>query len=74
MTTTASTTNPAAGPDEVPARRDPRALTRLVPGNAPLSLAGMNPMYLLMSLFHASPWLELMGHGWKRKPWLDIAR
>jgi len=38
LTTTASTTNPAAGPDEVPARRDPRALTRLVPGNAPLSL------------------------------------
>jgi predicted Na+-dependent transporter len=31
-------------------------------------LAGMIPMYLLMSLFHSSPWLELMGHRWKREP------
>jgi predicted Na+-dependent transporter len=29
-------------------------------------LAGMIPMYLLMSLFHASPWLDLIGHRWKR--------
>lgn len=37
-------------------------------GNAPSSLAGMTSMYLLMSLFHASPWLELMGYRWKREP------
>ena len=24
-------------------------------------LAGMVPMYLLMSVFHAAPWLKLMG-------------
>jgi hypothetical protein len=36
-------------------------------GNDPSSLAGMTPMYLLMSLFHSSPWLEMMGLRWKRE-------
>jgi hypothetical protein len=31
------------------------------------SLPGMTAMYLLMSLFHASPWLQLMGHRRKRE-------
>ena len=26
-----------------------------------LSLTGMTPMYVLMSLFHAAPWLRLIG-------------
>jgi hypothetical protein len=28
-------------------------------------LSGMVPMYLLMSAFHAAPWLRLIG-GWRR--------
>jgi hypothetical protein len=31
----------------------------LCAGSAPL-LTGMVPMYVLMSVFHASPWLKLM--------------
>ena len=32
-------------------------------GGSPLS--GMVPMYLLMSLFHAAPWLRLASWGWR---------
>ena len=32
-------------------------------GSSPLS--GMVPMYLLMSLFHAAPWLRLASWGWR---------
>jgi hypothetical protein len=42
--------------------------TGAICGSDPSSLAGMTPMYLLMCLFHTSPWLELMGHRWKRAP------
>jgi hypothetical protein len=31
------------------------------------SLAGMVPMYLLMSVFHLTPWLELIGDRFSRK-------
>ncbi len=31
-----------------------------------LSLTGMVPMYLLMSLFHAGPWLRLMARRRKK--------
>ena len=27
--------------------------------------SGMVPMYLLMSLFHATPWLKLASQGWR---------
>lgn len=30
------------------------------------SLTGMTPMYLLMCLFHTSPWLQMMNHRWTR--------
>jgi hypothetical protein len=29
--------------------------------HGPWSIGGMPPMYLLMSIFHASPWLKLIG-------------
>jgi hypothetical protein len=32
----------------------------LVCSAAPFPLNGMVPMYVLMSLFHASPWLKLL--------------
>ena len=42
-------------------------MTAITPGermamcsSEPLSLAGMAPMYCLMSLFHLKPWLELI--------------
>lgn len=35
------------------------AADMLCAGSAPL-LTGMVPMYLLMSVFHASPWLKLI--------------
>lgn len=36
-----------------------------LPGSMPIS--GMTTMYLLMSLFHVSPWLKLAsGHPWSR--------
>lgn len=31
-------------------------------------VSGMVTMYLLMSAFHASAWLKLIGAGWVRKP------
>jgi hypothetical protein len=51
------------------------ALLTCVPASAPAdmlcaaghgsALGGMGPMYLLMSLFHASPWLKLVfGRAW----------
>jgi hypothetical protein len=36
--------------------------------SGPLALSGMVPMYLLMSVFHAAPWLTLMAN------WRDRAR
>lgn len=30
-------------------------------------LGGMVPMYLLMSLFHAAPWLKLISRRWMRR-------
>jgi hypothetical protein len=39
------------------------AADMLCAGSAPL-LTGMVPMYLLMSVFHASPWLKLI-FGWR---------
>lgn len=38
----------------------PDVLCSAVQGASPLS--GMIPMYLLMSAFHATPWLKLMSH------------
>ena len=32
-----------------------------MPGPAASMLSGMVPMYLLMSAFHAGPWLKLIG-------------
>ena len=35
------------------------------PGSTLLPVSGMSAMYLLMSLFHLSPWLKLVsGHPW----------
>jgi len=31
------------------------------------SLGGMVPMYLLMSVFHLTPWLKLIGDRFSRK-------
>jgi hypothetical protein len=39
----------------------------MICGAAPLSLSGMAPMYLLMSLFHSAPWLELIASRLNRK-------
>jgi len=33
----------------------------------PSSLGGMVPMYLLMSVFHLTPWLKLIGDRFSRK-------
>jgi hypothetical protein len=42
--------------------------TRMICGVEPSSLlAGMAPMYLLMSLFHSAPWLKLIGNRVSRK-------
>ena len=30
-------------------------------------LGGMIPMYLLMSVFHSSPWLKLISRRWMRR-------
>lgn len=30
------------------------------PGDGAFSLTGMGPMYVLMSIFHAGPWIRLM--------------
>ena len=32
------------------------------------SLSGMVPMYLLMSVFHSRPWLNLAGRRWTKVP------
>jgi hypothetical protein len=39
----------------------PELLCSAVNGSSPLG--GMVPMYLLMSAFHAAPWLKLMHHA-----------
>jgi hypothetical protein len=36
-------------------------------GVEPSSLGGMVPMYLLMSVFHLTPWLKLIGDRFSRK-------
>jgi hypothetical protein len=45
---------PAGMPGLCPAMPDPSWLT------------GMAPMYVLMSLFHVTPWLKLLAH-WRRR-------
>ena len=39
----------------------------MICGLDPFSLAGMVPMYLLMSVFHSGPWLKLIGERWSRE-------
>lgn len=39
---------------------DPMMLCSAAAG---IPLGGMAPMYLLMSVFHAAPWLKLFGEG-----------
>ena len=45
------------------------AICSAAQGDSPLS--GMALMYLLMSVFHATPWLRLMSSHWgrRRSPW-----
>jgi hypothetical protein len=47
-------TQPAGMPAMCPAMPDPSWLT------------GMAPMYVLMSLFHVTPWLKLLAHRRRR--------
>jgi hypothetical protein len=42
----------------------PDALCAAMQGTSPL--AGMVPMYLLMSAFHAAPWVRLVSGGTRR--------
>ena len=37
-------------------------------------LSGMATMYLLMSVFHATPWLKLIRERWRSKGALDRSR
>jgi hypothetical protein len=40
---------------------------RMICGAEPSALAGMAPMYLLMSVFHSIPWLKLIGDRLSRE-------
>jgi hypothetical protein len=49
------------------AANDPPSMAFCASGSSFLPLDGMTVMYLLMSLFHLSPWLKLAsGHAWAR--------
>jgi hypothetical protein len=45
----------------IPDSAMPGTLCPAAPGASPL--AGMVPMYLLMSAFHSAPWLRLIANG-----------